>query len=225
MRHRLLSTFCLIILSSVFFCAPSQNLFSKIKGVFSKSDTEQVEDVAAEELYDLTLEENLSILPLGNQAETIRKHQHGVALQIKRDHYKVETTRSGEVIIVSVPTNDLFLPSDTSLTYLGQEKLRYFFKFLEIPDYYRMLLVMHTDNTGTPRYTAALSRYRIEAIFNWIESQDGVSTDFIIPYSLGDKQQVRPNDSLENRNLNRRLEIYLIPGTAMLKQAQKGLLK
>ncbi len=33
---------------------------------------------------------------------------------------------------------------------------------------------------------------------------------------------LKSNDSMDNRDKNRRLEIYLVPGEKMVQQAQKG---
>ncbi len=39
---------------------------------------------------------------------------------------------------------------------------------------------------------------------------------------MSDDMPLKPNNSVENRADNRRLEIYLVPGKKMLEQAKKG---
>ena len=211
-----------VFFSSLGFSLSAQNIISAIKGAFG-GERETV-TVSPEELYDLTLEENLMIPELGSTAEAVREYQHNEALKIKREHYKVETTRNGEVIIVTIPAESLFAPSDTLLLDSSHKLLRNMFRYLEVPDFYRMLIVMHHDNTGSSQYTFNLTRRRIEAVFNWFESQN-VNTDYVIPYAMGDKQPLKFNTSFRSRQANRRLEIYLVPGTALIAAAKKGNLK
>jgi len=82
---------------------------------------------------------------------------------------------------------------------------------------------MHSDNTGSEAYTIQLTRSRVNAIFDWFEAHG--STDFVVPYALGDSDPVVDNNSFENRKKNRRLEIYLVPEQVMIEQAKKGNLK
>ena len=42
---------------------------------------------------------------------------------------------------------------------------------------------------------------------------------------MGDKQPLKFNTSFRSRQANRRLEIYLVPGTALIAAAKKGNLK
>ena len=198
-----------VFFSYLGFSLSAQNIISAIKGAFGGG--RETVTVSPEELYDLT-------------AEAVREYQHNEALKIKREHYKVETTRNGEVIIVTIPAESLFAPSDTLLLDSSHKLLRNMFRYLEVPDFYRMLIVMHHDNTGSSQYTFNLTRRRIEAVFNWFESQN-VNTDYVIPYAMGDKQPLKFNTSFRSRQANRRLEIYLVPGTALIAAVKKGNLK
>ena len=39
---------------------------------------------------------------------------------------------------------------------------------------------------------------------------------------MGDEMPLVPNNSMSNREKNRRLEVYLVPGKKMLEMAKKG---
>ena len=86
---------------------------------------------------------------------------------------------------------------------------------------YRVLIVMHTDNTGSEQYRESLTVERAEAVADWFE-RSGVDTEYLFPYAMSDDISLVPNDSFENRDRNRRLEVYLVPGEKMVEKAKKG---
>lgn len=183
-----------------------------------------------EALDQLSNEELIVSVPLGKHADLVRAAQEKEATRLIRGVYapattgcNVETYRNHEVIIISIPARLLFGPNDTELlagaeTYLDPLK-RYV--RTQAPDMYRMLLVMHTDNTGSTSYTDALSLSRVEAIYEFLEDE-GLDTRYIFPTAAGATDPIYPNDTAAGRADNRRLEIYLIPGTRMLEEAKKG---
>ena len=89
------------------------------------------------------------------------------------------------------------------------------------PDMFRVLLVMHTDNTGSQQYRDDITADRVDAVAAWFEDQ-GVDTSYAFSYAFGDESPLVPNTSYENRDRNRRLEVYLMPGQKMLDEAKKG---
>ena len=86
---------------------------------------------------------------------------------------------------------------------------------------YRVLMVMHTDNTGSTSYTDSLSLERVESIYEYLDDM-GVDTRYLFPTGAGSTDPLVPNNTADGRARNRRLEIYLIPGTLMQDEAKKG---
>lgn len=174
------------------------------------------------EIYDLSLDENLELPEIRNdkQAQKIQDYQYDVAVQLKKNNYDVELMRDNEVIIVTIPAGQLFEPNDTCVTSLGKISLKPLLRYLKNPGFYKMLLVMHSDNTGSDRYTLELTRSRVNAVFDWFDENGSV--DFVVPYALGATDPINGNDSMDNRKNNRRLEIYLVPNSVMINQAKKG---
>lgn len=86
---------------------------------------------------------------------------------------------------------------------------------------YRVMLVMHTDNTGNEAYREQLTVDRVNTVFDWFVNS-GSDTRYLFSYAIGDSMPLRANDSMDNRDKNRRLEIYLVPGQKMVDQAKKG---
>ena len=174
------------------------------------------------DIYELSLDENLETPEINNdkQADKIQDYQYEMAIAFKRSNYEVEVMRDDEVIVITIPASQLFEPNDTLLSTLGEAQLKPFLRMLKNPGFYKMLLVMHSDNTGSSEYTLNLTRQRVNAIFDWFDENGSV--DYVVPYALGDTDPIVDNNSVENRKRNRRLEIYLVPEKTMLQQAKKG---
>ena len=182
-----------------------------------------------EDIYDLSLDENLMTpeIKSDKQADRIQEYQYNMAVAFKKSNYEVEVMRDDEVIVITIPASQLFEPNDTVLSKLGEEQLKPFLRMVKNPGFYKMLLVMHSDNTGSSVYTLNLTRQRVNAIYDWFDENGSV--DYVVPYALGDtdpvvdeNNNIVENNSVENRKRNRRLEIFLVPEKTMLQQAKKG---
>lgn len=183
-----------------------------------KKNTEKTDVAEHPDLTALTVEENLEIPEVpGKEATRIRSIQKTEAERLKATKgIKIELLRDNEVIRITIPASSLFAPNDTLLFTNADILLRPLLQCLRTPDYYHVLLVMHSDNTGNEAYTYNLTTQRVLAVFDWFD-RNGAVTDYVIPYAAGSHEPLVPNNSTENRNRNRRLEIYLIPAEAMLK--------
>ena len=177
------------------------------------------------DIYELSLDDNLELPEITNdkQCDRIQDYQYQVAVALKKSNYDVELMRDEEVVVVTIPASQLFNANDTVLTSVGMSLLKPFVKFLKNPGFYKMLLVMHSDNTGSDKYTLNLTRDRVNAVFDWFD--ENASVDYVVPYALGDTDPIVDNNSMTNRKRNRRLEIYLVPEDGMIAQAKKGKIK
>ena len=176
----------------------------------------------SEDIYEMSLDDNLMTPEIKNdkQAEKIQDYQYDMAVAFKKSNYDVEIMRDDEVIVVTIPASQLFEPNDTVLTQVGETLLKPFLRMIKNPGFYKLLLVMHSDNTGSSAYTLNLTRQRVNAVFDWFDENGSV--DYVVPYALGDTDPIVDNNSVENRKRNRRLEIYLVPEKTMIQQAKKG---
>ena len=175
-----------------------------------------------DDIYEMTLDENLETPEIKNdkQADKIQEFQYEMAVAFKQSNYDVEIMRDGEVIVVTIPASQLFDPNDTVVTKVGEELLKPFLRMIKNPGFYKMLLVMNSDNTGSSSYTLNLTRQRVNAVYDWFDENGSV--EYVVPYALGDTYPLVDNNSVKNRKTNRRLEIYLVPEKTMLQQAKKG---
>ena len=188
------------------------------------------ENPRVEDLDEMSFTEMINSVPLDSKsADLIRKFQdkegrnrlHGREFSLAKNNCTVETFRNKEVLLVTIPASALFAPNDTVLRHGADKLLAPFKRYLKDPDMYRVLMVMHTDNTGSESYRDELTEKRSNAVNDWFLDQDADCT-YLFPYAFGDDMPLVPNNSMSNREKNRRLEIYLMPGKKMLEQAKKG---
>lgn len=195
--------------------------------LYAKTPEKETEDRIAE-LDDMDFIEMLNSVDAGSGSALIQKFQAKEGKnRLLNGKYnpsgdcKVEAFRNKEVLLITIPAYLLFDPNDTDLKDDAGEYLAPIKRYLKEPDMFRVMLVMHTDNTGSDEYRDRLTVERVNSVFDWFEDS-GVNTKYLFSYALGDEMPLKPNDSMENRRQNRRLEIYLVPGKKMVEQAQKG---
>lgn len=179
-----------------------------------------------ETLYmDMDLEQNLLTPEVASgEHAAISRHMRNVGQSLAKKGYTVDMMRDDEVVLVTIPTDDLFLPNDTLLCPAAPAKFGPVIALLGDPEMYKVVYAVHTDNTGSAKYNSELSHQRNNSIYDWLLTQ--VSEDLIIiPYEMGDMDPIEPNDSRDGRAANRRIEIYLIPGPKMITNAHKGVLR
>jgi outer membrane protein OmpA-like peptidoglycan-associated protein len=182
------------------------------------------------ELDDMTFVEMLNSVHFDNKdaSDLVQKFQAKEGqTRLRNGKYtssstcNVEACRNKEVLVITIPADILFAPNDTELKVGANEYLQPIKRYLRTPDMYRVLLVMHTDNTGSEQYRDELTQSRVDAVFDWFDDSEA-DTRYLFPYAFGDEMPIVQNTSMDNRAKNRRLEIYLVPGQKMLEQAKKG---
>ena len=117
------------------------------------------------DIYELSLDENLLLPEIKNEkhADKIQEFQYDMAVAFKKSNYDVEIMRDDEVIVITIPASQLFDANDTVLNRVGEERLKPFLRMIKNPGFYKLLLVMHSDNTGSEFYTLNLTRTRTAA--------------------------------------------------------------
>ena len=63
----------------------------------------------------------------------------------------------------------------------------------------------HTDNVGNPQSNIKLSKERAEAIRQYLLQTYGLPPNAVVAHGYGDTQPVAPNDTVEGREMNRRV--------------------
>lgn len=194
----------------------------------AKKDKEKEEEAKIQELNDLDFIDMLNSVETGLTSSLIQKFQSKEGKnKLLNGKYnpsgecKVEAFRNKEVLLITIPAHLLFAPNETDLNENADEYLNPIKRYLKDQDMFRVLLVMHTDNTGSAEYREQITLERVNSVYDWFVNS-GSNTNYLFSYALADEMPLKPNDSMENRRSNRRLEIYLVPGVKMVEQAKSG---
>ena len=67
----------------------------------------------------------------------------------------------------------------------------------------------HTDSRGSDEYNFKLSDNRARSVVEYILSK-GIAVSRIVSHGYGESKPVVPNDTDENRQLNRRVEFTIL---------------
>ncbi len=185
----------------------------------------QKKDASQEQLVDLselTLDETLMLPDVpAKQAEYVKSYMKREAQALHKLGYKVETTRQGEVVIASIPADELFAPNDTVLLPSAADRLKNFLPYFRTHGKFKVILAMHSDDTGSDSYLYDLTERRILALYGYFDSH-AAQTDMLQGYPMADSEPVKdtPNTSYANRRKNRRLEIFIVPGPVLIMDAK-----
>ncbi len=83
-------------------------------------------------------------------------------------------------------------------------------KFMQLNGAVKVEIGGHTDNTGNENYNQQLSEKRAGAVAEFLISNQ-IAPSRIQIRGYGSKKPLKPNDSDENRQLNRRIEFKILP--------------
>lgn len=177
-------------------------------------------DASATDAEELTMEQNLAIPAVPSKLSTfVKSYMKREALALHKMGYKVETMRKGEVVIVTVPTDRLFAPNDTALLPTAANDLKNFLPYFRVPGKFKVILALHTDDTGSENYLNSLSEKRIVSLYDYFDS-NAADTDNLIGYPLASIEPLKENTSRAGRAENRRLEIFIVPGDVLIEEAK-----
>ncbi|MCZ8356042.1 MAG: OmpA family protein [Cyclobacteriaceae bacterium] len=104
--------------------------------------------------------------------------------------------------------NVLFKQSSTELLEESKEELNQVVAFMKENSSVRILLSGHTDNRGVAADNQKLSQMRAEKVKQYLVSK-GIAGKRIQGKGFGGSKPLYPNDSEENRKLNRRVEFTI----------------
>lgn len=192
---------------------------------WARQESGSVPDGYHDLILELSLDENISTPEISRKCESaVSGYQKSVALGLKRQGIGVETMRDGLVVVATMPVSDLFEPNDTILRQDAGMKLRHFSEMLARPDFYKLIIAVHSDDTGSEEYVNELTEARADAVYGWFADK-GLDVAAVVPYGIGADEPLRANNSRRHREANRRVEIYLVPGPVMIESAKSGRLK
>ncbi|MDE6126998.1 MAG: hypothetical protein K2G30_08580 [Muribaculaceae bacterium] len=177
--------------------------------------TEQTAD-----LSEYSLQENLHMPAVPKKQQPyIKDYMLREARTLQKMGYKIETMRQGEVVIASIPASELFAPNDSTLIPGADARLKNFLPYFRVPGRFKVILAMHSDDTGSEPYLFELTERRIVALYDYFD-EHARQTEMLMGYPMGPSEPLAPNDSRQRRADNRRLEIYLVPGPVLIAESK-----
>ncbi len=188
-----------------------------------KGYTDPYKGYSEEIFMDMDFEPNLAtpLVPL-KVKEAVAKRVRATAESLRRKA-TVDLMRDDEVIVVTIPTDHLFMPNDTLLSADAEGALAPLPEVMKDPMMYKVVLAMHTDDTGSELYRDELSSARLNSVYDWFMTRmdNGQLSEqlIIIPFSMAGFMPLVDNDTRAHRSENRRLEVYLVPGPKLIDLA------
>ena len=125
----------------------------------------------------------------------------------------VSVTRSGDNITLNMPGNVTFDTNSAALRPQFFGVLNSVGKVLTEYDKTVVEVAGHTDSTGSDSYNMQLSQRRANTVGEYLYTQ-GIMDQRIISVGMGEHHPIADNSTAEGRQLNRRVEITLVPVTA-----------
>lgn len=124
---------------------------------------------------------------------------------IKNMQIELTPVVSGEQFVFE---NVFFDFDKTELKPESQSSTKRLSNFLKENPGLKIVITGHTDNVGNAAYNQNLSLQRAMSVKDFLETM-GIAAERLEVSGMGDQQPLRPNNSEENKALNRRIEIIL----------------
>lgn len=125
----------------------------------------------------------------------------------------VSVTRIGDNITLNMPGNVTFATNSSDLSPAFFDVLNSVSKVLKEFDKTVVEVAGHTDSTGSESYNQSLSERRAGAVSTYLRGQ-GINDQRLITVGMGELRPVADNNTPDGRQINRRVEITMVPVTA-----------
>jgi len=139
--------------------------------------------------------------------------QQEAKLRAELEGTGVSVSRIGDNITLNMPGNITFATDSADLNAGFLDVLGGVTKVLKEFDQTVIEVAGHTDSTGTDAYNQALSERRALSVSQYFESRK-ISSQRLLTVGMGETRPVADNNTAEGRQLNRRVEITMVPVTA-----------
>lgn len=140
---------------------------------------------------------------MDRQEMKLRQELEGTGVSVYRD---------GDNITLNMPGNITFATNSADLNSQFYGVLTSVSKVMAEFDQTVVEVAGHTDSTGTNAYNQSLSERRASSVAQYLRSQ-GIMDQRLITIGLGEDMPVADNSTDSGRQLNRRVEITMVPLT------------
>ncbi len=173
------------------------------------------------DIFELSIGDNLATPAIPQKKkEAVRRAVNEFAKKIAETGLKTSLVRDGEVVEVTIPCSALFAPNSIELKSSATAKLNPLVKYVLRKDLYKVLIAVHSDNTGDETYCENLTADRANSIDEFFYRANGNSDTGCVPYGLGADEPAGANNSMRSRDKNRRVEIYFVPTESFISRTK-----
>jgi outer membrane protein OmpA-like peptidoglycan-associated protein len=143
------------------------------------------------------------------------------AEEIKNSIPNAEVIREGEGIVVKFNSGILFDLNQAELKANARTNIENLAISLKNNPDTDILIVGHTDASGTDEYNLKLSERRATSVKSLIESK-GILSSRLSTEGRGEAEAIADNETEAGRALNRRVEIVIVANEKMKAEAKQG---
>lgn len=168
------------------------------------------------------IEENINTPEVPKKAKVqVAEAMTNLTRTFRQEGYISDGVRGGEVTLITIPISDLFAANSRVLKENALGKLAKLVPYIKRTDKYKVVLAVHSDDTGDDQYAEDLTAERANVIDEYIASRLGGESP-VVPYGLGSDEPLVANTSIANRAKNRRVEIYFIPTEEYIEKIRRN---
>ena len=144
------------------------------------------------------------------------------AQRIEQEIPGAEVKRIDDGIVVNFDENSgvYFATDKYNINAKSEETLNGLSKVMREYPETNILVVGHTDNTGSANYNMTLSKNRAQAVTNYLTT-NGLSAGRFTTQWYGEEQPKYDNSTAEGRSKNRRVMLAIVPNQQMKEEAKQ----
>ncbi len=173
-----------------------------------------------QDVLEYSLDQNIATPEVPKKAKAyVKTAMDQLRRYMLKSGFATEMLRDGEVVELTVPCSDLFGAGAVELKPTAGERLRPLGIVVREPKKYKVLVAVHTDDTGDEVYADSISAARANAIDDYLWQLAGTDDTNVVPYGIGKDEPRVPNTTRVNRAVNRRVEIFIIPDRKLFELA------
>jgi len=159
----------------------------------------------------------------GTAGVLIGRHMDKQAEEMENDIEGAKIERVGEGIKITFDSGILFTTNSSTLEPQAKTNISKLAVILnKYPDT-NILVTGHTDSDGTEQYNQTLSEQRAKSVSDYTMGQ-GVNSSRLSIIGLGESEPVTTNETVDGKQLNRRVEIAIFANEELKKAAENGTL-
>ena len=155
----------------------------------------------------------------GTAGAVIGRRMDRQAEEIKNTVPNAEVIREGEGIIVKFDSGILFDVNQSDLKSAARSNIESLATSLKNNPQTNILIVGHTDATGTDAYNYKLSERRAASVKAYAVNQ-GIASSRLTTEGRGETEPISDNTSDSGKAQNRRVEIVIVANEAMKAEAR-----